>query len=1253
MLSHRSDIANFSTNQRTIQEAKEKAAGRGSGLDDHMEYSQQSMDDANDDGEMDNDENFIPTSQEYAATMRRRSHASVSASASRGSSAHQYSQEMPLKSNRKRNREAETERSEPADEHPVLSSPIHPNKQNQHISEETAHDDEDDDYADPEPEFEAIDDHHPSLKRAKKGGPMAEFDASKIKDMKEDCGTIEHIELVNIMCHSYLQVNLNSNINFVIGHNGSGKSAILTALTICLGGKASFTNRASSVKNLLKEGTTMGSITVRIRNMGPDAYKPEFYGKKIIIERRISKEGSNGYKIKSEKGTLISTLRDEVTAICDHLSIAIDNPMAILTQDTSRMFLANSTPKDKYNFFLKGTLLAQLSADHALLNEYISRASGTLNIKEQALPEMKKNVDELKTRWKEIEKWQDLEKTIDEEKNKMAWAFVNQKEEELQKVEKEKERAEAKLENTLPHIRESEEKIATYKNEKIDIGDQMNALKETGAPLVDRMKALKNDQRNQKDKLRDIKNEETRINREISKFSNERDDYQKKIDVEARKLLDSIRDLREEKQREKEELKEVLQQENREVEQAMADIDKATASRNEVSSRRVALERSVAQARNDVNRKRQALEEMKGGKTDMYAAFPMGTANILRAIDQVHARGGWRGIKPVGPLGLHCKLRKQEYSHVIESVLGGSLNGYVVSDSADSDRLKRILKENRCERQAILMFKGQLFDFRQGEPDSRYLTILRCLQIEDPYVLRALIVNNEIEKTVLVASRQEGDDIAEEGNFRQKNISSVYTKDNIKLGGRGGGLQTTALTHEHRGRPRIEVDMQAYIERAEDDLQNALREHANLEAQLKVVEDEERQIASKINQLKTLERSISTRRVRTKQKIDRLEEELKDQQPNQINTLEDYKAEAEQKISVLQSQLTAVRAQIAEIEAAIDQMAEEIKGVEKETHVIQQEHDALKQRLLTNESAMVAEKRSIEHYIGRRDEYKVQAQQRAREYEEKKEEVDKEYEMALEMTGGERLKVKESPEKLARSIKDMEAKLKEKRKQTGSKEDVLKQLTEKKEEYVSAKRDLFYTKEAVNNLKVSLIERARAWANMRKYISMRARTSFTLLMNTRGYFAKLELDHARQILDLRVDVNRKKDTNGEFVHAAPDESGGDLAASEKDPRTLSGGEKSYSTVCLLLSLWESMANPFRALDEFDVFMDAVNRRISMKLMIEHARTDAVSRQYIFITPQDMSHVPGLGSSDVRIIKLQDPERNQRTLNFAGAGPRQE
>lgn len=54
-----------------------------------------------------------------------------------------------------------------------------------------------------------------------------------------------------------------------------------------------------------------------------------------------------------------------------------------------------------------------------------------------------------------------------------------------------------------------------------------------------------------------------------------------------------------------------------------------------------------------------------------------------------------------------------------------------------------------------------------------------------------------------------------------------------------------------------------------------------------------------------------------------------------------------------------------------------------------------------------------------------------------------------------------------------------------------------------------------------------------------------------------------------------------------------------------------------------MGSPIRCLDEFDVFMDNVNRDMSIAIMVDAARR-SVGRQFILITPNSMDRVPDAG-----------------------------
>ena len=94
------------------------------------------------------------------------------------------------------------------------------------------------------------------------------------------------------------------------------------------------------------------------------------------------------------------------------------------------------------------------------------------------------------------------------------------------------------------------------------------------------------------------------------------------------------------------------------------------------------------------------------------------------------------------------------------------------------------------------------------------------------------------------------------------------------------------------------------------------------------------------------------------------------------------------------------------------------------------------------------------------------------------------------------------------------------------------------------------------------------------------------------------------------------------------------AKSTSDARNLSGGEKSFTTLSFVLAMWEFCETPFRVLDEFDVYMDDTYRKIAVDTLLEICESQP-SRQFIFITPQDMH--PFLKRRDPmpRVVKMND------------------
>lgn len=136
------------------------------------------------------------------------------------------------------------------------------------------------------------------------------------------------------------------------------------------------------------------------------------------------------------------------------------------------------------------------------------------------------------------------------------------------------------------------------------------------------------------------------------------------------------------------------------------------------------------------------------------------------------------------------------------------------------------------------------------------------------------------------------------------------------------------------------------------------------------------------------------------------------------------------------------------------------------------------------------------------------------------------------------------------------------------------------EKALDAEAECRNMQQLVDTLKKSYMQRLDQYRAFQRWISARSRTNFQYLLGERKYRGKLLLDHKKKTLDVHVepDATKKEDAG-------------------RQTKTLSGGEKSFSSVCLLLSLWEAMGSPLRCLDEFDVYMDDINRDVSTSMIV--------------------------------------------------------
>ncbi|KAA8913808.1 hypothetical protein TRICI_003116 [Trichomonascus ciferrii] len=1042
-------------------------------------------------------------------------------------------------------------------------------------------------------------------------------------DDAERAGYIKRIDMVNFMCHDNLTIEFGPRMNFITGKNGSGKSTVLTALTTCLGGKASSTNRGSSVKSLIKEGKSRALIRATIANKGAMAYDHNRFGDVIQIERRLDADSSGSYKIMNSSGKVVSSSKEELRKILSIFSIFVDNPFAILTQDTARSFLTESNAESKYQHFKRAMTMDKIENYREGLGESLVQQKQKLAGQKEIVNEMKAKAKEVENKFNSFKKLDSAEKDLRYWNAILEWNKVFETESKVSAAESTIDEIQKEIENIRRQC-DDHEGISAQKQTEIDqVQVEVNQVNDTIAKLNEEINSIKDGNRSNMETTKSLKAEKANIVQ--SKEQSKRQIVE--LEREKAKLLDTSGFEAARRQKH-----EQLDRARSQLEKLASESENDEQNKSSLSHKEQQLEERLQSAQDQqrkaearVQQERARWKELQGSQTNAWSTYAEGGRDADFKGFMAHFEKTNFQDSPIGPIGRYVTLKDPAWSSVLEQTLKRATSTFIAFCQEDRDRLRSLLRQHRL-RNPVLLRSRELFSFEQGLPSREFTTVLDVLDISNEYVKRALIDANRIEQTILIAERSKGADVMKK---HPENVRTCIARDQkgggYNIGSTTVGVQKTAPIQPFRLLPRMSSDNSAVLRQVEEEVKRLQSEAKTALERTSSLGRELRETQQQLRKLNNTTHHRQSETQRLERRIAELTEELEDSQDpgdDQINDINARIEKCKDDLASYEKQLEDNLAELIECEEKKRQVDNEISVVWSK---VKEKEDAIKE-LQKQETAIRREKQQIDKnkdnsitiIAGHDKKIEKNRQEIARLQQQVKVQMERAQafsEDRVEFPSG--LSVENIRDKI-RKITSLRDQIQERYGDTT--------LSQVYEEYLQVQTECMELKKEYKRLyslykalERGMKSRTPAYKTVLGSAIGVVKASFSANLNQRGFSGSLLIDPNTEALSLQV---------------AP----GSDKSKEQDTSTLSGGEKSFSQIALLAAMWMNIGSRLLALDEFDVFMDKVNRRISLNMVIDVLR-NLTSTQSIFITPQELETSDiDFDAPDINLFRMSDPER---------------
>ena len=620
-----------------------------------------------------------------------------------------------------------------------------------------------------------------------------------------ESGIIRCIKMENFKNHANLELHFGPHVNFIQGDNGSGKSAILAAIIVALGGnpnKNSGTAKgAKAASGLVREGASTATVELVLANGGVDRFKIESgeTPADLVLSWRANLMSGGGVK-QEFKINGVRTTQKQVEVVREHFNLQVENPCVILTQAVAAGFLRESKDSDKrYRFFLEAASLDTQRLSLSQTREELEQMKARLGRFAETLSPLQAEVEEAKRVLDSADRRERLESELAAAEATELWAVVAEAERQEQKQSTELQAARASMQSAEDAVMNAEEEHAGARA-RIEAGQQCRA--------------------EQMERLRACLQEEKRLREQSKELKQSlKHGYARIIDQESQlaEQLDHRDRLRRDIEKNNASSLQSSQHEGMLLERTTAaaqrQVDEQhachTAARRAEHESSVELETAcsraddaAAAADSAACRLREAQDEarrMQRACGSMYAVFDRAMDELVKRV----ANTKWpSGQTPVGPLGAHISLAASHvrFEAALERMLGNwvGLSQFVVASSADEQELRSILRSPDFVRLRGILIRQQPPEprFRPQRPNSTsdQITAYDVLSFSCDAVHNAVLNICSPEKVLLCDSMDAVRRLVFASNARFK---MCFTPDAMKHFKRGAGTTGSESTSRY------------------------------------------------------------------------------------------------------------------------------------------------------------------------------------------------------------------------------------------------------------------------------------------------------------------------------------------------------------------------------------------------------------------------------------------------------------------------